>query len=177
MVNLSWIVPFILAYAGPAFRSDLDAAKTSLIEADEHFAAATAAKGLNGFLSFFADNATVLPRKGPLIVGREAIRNYYTAMFAEPGFAFRWSPLRADVALSGDIGYTLGAVERGGNKNGKYNLIWKKQVNGDWKIVAEMGLSETDENAVDSGPSKANREIVYIRDHRPAVRLGPRVTI
>lgn len=175
MVNLSWIAPVLLA-AGPAFRADMDAAKASLIEVDEQFAAATAAKGLDGFLSFFADNATILPRKGPLIVGREAIRKYYAAMFAEPGFSFTWSPLRADVAVSGEIGYTLGTVARSGTQSGKYNLIWKKQTSGTWKIVAEMGLSEAEPDS-DLEPAKPSREIVYIRHNRPVGIARSRVTI
>ena len=53
----------------------------------------------------------------------------------------RWKPLRADVAASGDLGYTWGVAESGPGKTGPfkpygiYVTIWKRQTDGKWKFV------------------------------------------
>jgi ketosteroid isomerase-like protein len=58
-----------------------------------------------------------------------------------------WQPTRADVSRSGDLGYTVGSFERKssdpqGNpavRRGKYVTIWKKQADGNWKVVVDIG--------------------------------------
>jgi len=55
----------------------------------------------------------------------------------------------ADMAASGDLGYTYGTyVFTSKNKEGKlvasygkYTSIWKKQKDGQWKVVVDMGNS------------------------------------
>ena len=53
----------------------------------------------------------------------------------------RWKPLRADVAESGDLGYTWGVAESGPSNEGPfkpygiYVTIWKRQADGKWKFV------------------------------------------
>ena len=59
-----------------------------------------------------------------------------------------WTPLGGDV--SGDLGYTYGTFEfRSKDKDGKaviehgkYTSIWKKQKDGRWKVVLDMGNSD-----------------------------------
>jgi ketosteroid isomerase-like protein len=53
----------------------------------------------------------------------------------------------ADISSSGDMGYTYGTYEfassdRNGKPvvdHGKYTTIWKKQKDGSWKVVLDMG--------------------------------------
>jgi ketosteroid isomerase-like protein len=55
----------------------------------------------------------------------------------------------ADISASGDLGYTYGTFEfRSINKDGKpviahgkYTSIWKRQKDGSWKVVLDMGNS------------------------------------
>jgi len=65
-------------------------------------------------------------------------------VFATPaGFSMRWSPVKADVGGSGDLGYTAGtyrimrndAEGRAVAENGKYVTVWKKDSGGNWKVV------------------------------------------
>jgi ketosteroid isomerase-like protein len=58
----------------------------------------------------------------------------------------------ADISASGDLGYTYGtyefrAVGKDGNpvvEHGKYTSIWKKQRDGSWKVVLDMGNASTE---------------------------------
>ena len=58
-----------------------------------------------------------------------------------------WSPVGADIAASGDLGYTWGTFEfhskdKDGKDvvdQGKYMSVWKKQADGSWKVAVDMG--------------------------------------
>lgn len=124
------------------------AAIKAIEQADRDFCAATKAKGLDGWMSYFADDATAFPSGEPLIHGKQALREYYgAAIFATPGLTIDWRPVKADAAASGDLGYTIGTAEfRFPDKDGKlvtrpgkYLTVWKKQPGGQWKVVADLG--------------------------------------
>jgi ketosteroid isomerase-like protein len=58
-----------------------------------------------------------------------------------------WQPVFADMAYSGDFGYTTGPWEWKRLKNdntpsayGYYNSIWKKEKDGIWKVVIDIGI-------------------------------------
>ena len=88
---------------------------------------------------YMADDAFVA---NTLVLGRDAQE---TRMKADAGKArpnvIRWKPLRADVAASGDLGYTWGVAESGPGRDGPfkpyaiYVTIWKRQSDGKWKFV------------------------------------------
>ena len=68
------------------------------------------------------------------------------------GTTLTWTPVHAEMAASGDLGYTYGNyVYTAKNKEGKsvtsygkYTSIWKKQKGGAWKVVVDMGNSSPD---------------------------------
>jgi ketosteroid isomerase-like protein len=57
-----------------------------------------------------------------------------------------WEPGRAEVALGGDLGYTIGdyRVEATASPDsvlsrGKYLTVWRRQPDGSWKVEADIG--------------------------------------
>ena len=58
-----------------------------------------------------------------------------------------WTPDHIDVAQSGDLAYSYGTFEfrsmdkdrKPASEHGKYATIWKKQNDGRWKVVLDMG--------------------------------------
>ena len=117
-----------------------------LLEADKNFAKAAAARGAEGFLSFFADDAAILPKNGPPITGKEKLAAAFRETWAQPGYSLQWTPLKAEMARSGDIGYTYGSYERKRNvdgkavaETGKYVTVWRRQRDGKWKVIVDMG--------------------------------------
>lgn len=123
------------------------AALKEIQQADLDFCAATKAKGLDGWMSYFADDAMGFPRGKDLIQGKDALRQHYSRMFSDPNLTIEWAPVKADAAESGDLGYTIGkAAFRTKDKEGKavsepgkYLTVWKKQSDGSWKVVADLG--------------------------------------
>ena len=121
-----------------------------LIRADEAFAKVTADRGLEGWLSCFAQDARIFPQGEGVVEGLPAIRAYYAKVGFDPK-ELGWKPGGGEMAASGDLGYTFGksswpAEDARGNRvtrTGKYLTIWKKQADGSWRVVADIGNADT----------------------------------
>ncbi|HEX7424354.1 MAG TPA: nuclear transport factor 2 family protein [Terriglobales bacterium] len=112
------------------------------------FAADVAKHGHDAFLTYFAEDGVELVDGGGI--------NTKDAMRKQPpwpeGTTLTWTPVKAEMAASGDLGYTYGNyVYTAKNKEGKlvanygkYTSIWKKQKDGQWKVVVDMGNSSPD---------------------------------
>lgn len=145
------VAAWIAALAGCAHGVDIAPERNALMSVDERFARETAARGAAGWSSFFAEDGRMLMDKGPIITGREQISAAMAQSFAKPGFAIQWQPAFADVSASGDLGYTSGrfqVVQNGSDgkpavtNRGKYVTVWKRQSDGSWKVVLDIGNSD-----------------------------------
>ena len=118
--------------------------KTALLQRDAEWAASI--KNQDTFLSFFAPNATVYHPGMPAVTGAGPIRDTFAKMTSMPGFAMTWKASKADLAPSGDLGYTAGTgeISMGGAppEKLKYITIWKK-IDGQWKVVEDIGNADT----------------------------------
>lgn len=118
----------------------------TLRQLEDEFMKAAAERGAEGYMSYYAEDAVEVPN------GRNAIRG--KANIAKTmGFLddknnhLTWTPVDAGVSISGDLGWTSGTYEfRSKDKDGKvtvehgkYTSIWKKQPDGNWKVVLDMG--------------------------------------
>jgi ketosteroid isomerase-like protein len=68
-----------------------------------------------------------------------------------------WWPLWAGIAQSGDFGFTTGPVEVGGQRQGHYFTVWKKQANGGWMWIYDGGA-----NAPSAGEPGERTEPIYL---------------
>lgn len=113
-----------------------------LMTADRAFAADVARGGSTAWASWFApDGAMIQPGVGE-ISGRNAIEARMASLDS-PAVSLRWEPRRADIAASGDLGWTTGSwvSEAPGpiRSEGLYVSIWRKQADGSWKVVMDLG--------------------------------------
>src|SRR5881296_671256 len=107
------------------------------------------ANNADQFVSFYSDDAVVLPPNAPAVSGKETIKKMFTDMMSAPGFALSFQPTKVEVAKSGDLAYTQGTYEMSMNDpkgkpmtdKGKYLTVWRKQ-GGDWKAVQDMFSSD-----------------------------------
>ncbi len=117
----------------------------TLKQIDRDFDATTAREGIEGWVSYFADDGIMMPGGHDMVVGKQAIREYETKAFAIPGFALRWEPI--DGGVSGNLGYTYGVFKTARNgpngeqvfSYGKYVTIWKRQADRSWKVAVDIG--------------------------------------
>jgi len=120
--------------------------RQALLDADMAFDRATAERGLDGWMSFFTDDARV-NGPGGMVEGKEALRKLYSGMFARKNFSIRWKPLYAEASQDGTLGYTLGAAEIASDdesgvrskRNARYLTVWRKMADGSWKAVTDLG--------------------------------------
>lgn len=173
---LALMIAPLVALAGPVPKAaaaieKFESGRESLYRAEERFVRSTAAKGLDGFLEWFSDTAAVLPQRRPIVIGKEAIRRHYEPMFAVQGFRWEWAPLRAEVALSGDMGYTWGAytvhtVDGNGQeqtRRGKYASVWRKQSDGEWRVVTSVDAEDVEEpQPKPVEPGRDDRPVVVV---------------
>ena len=119
-----------------------------LMQADRDFAQAVAAHGIEGWMSFMAEQAVLL-RTHP-IIGRDAIRKSMEPGFASPGFKLTWAPASGQLFKGGALGYTTGRYEAQ-RKNAKgevvtsrgtYLTVWQKQPDGSWKVTWDGGSQD-----------------------------------
>ncbi len=120
---------------------------SALVANDRAFDQATSTNGVEGWMSFMADDAILMPAGKDMVIGADAIRKNMTQSFTTPGYALRWEPMEG--ASSGMLGYTYGiyksTMPRAGGgppavSYGKYLTLWKKQ-GGDWKVAVDIGNS------------------------------------
>lgn len=112
-----------------------------LIAVDKAFSALSKEKGMNyAFLAYVAKDGVMLsPNRMPL-VGKSNIGILFRG--DDSNKEFTWKPLYADVAKSGELGYTYGTyqiITVENSEKGTYVSIWKKDSNGKWKFVLDSG--------------------------------------
>jgi len=122
------------------------AERTVLLGVDAAFAAASISGTVaDAFAAYVAPDGAAL--SGPeILYGPAAIHAFFDAG-VPPGDQLDWTPEIADVAASGDLGFTVGnSAYRTTDETGaplafysKYLTIWKKQRDGQWKFVVDGG--------------------------------------
>jgi ketosteroid isomerase-like protein len=116
-------------------------ALASLVEAERAFALTSGEKGIRkAFLTWLAPDAIVF-RPGPVEGGP-----VYEKMDPANPAVLTWEPEFAEIASSGELGYTTGPYEvrprRGAEPSGfgHYISIWKMQPDGGWKVFLDIGV-------------------------------------
>lgn len=139
LVLVVFAISTLAAAQKPAKGADL------LVQLETEFAKAVAEHGRAAFATYFADDGVELEEGGGI-----ATRDAIAKQPAWPeGTTLTWTPVKADMSASADLGYTYGNyVFKSKDKEGKpvtyygkYTSIWKKQKDGSWKVVVDMGNS------------------------------------
>jgi uncharacterized protein (TIGR02246 family) len=110
---------------------------------------ATAARGADGYVSFFVADAAVLPPNGPSVEGQEAIRKWIQKELDEytiKGGRIIFGPLRVSNGWAVRRFTIMGqrVSKKGGDPvqfNNKYLDVLQKQGDGSWKFVHRMWSS------------------------------------
>jgi ketosteroid isomerase-like protein len=147
ILTLCALVAGIFLLPGNLFStSPVQATPEMLKQLEGEFMKAAADKGSQGYMSYYADNSVEVPNGGPLIVGKVNIAKGM-GFLNDKNNQLLWTPVGADISNSGDLGYTYGNYEfhskdkdgKATIEYGKYTSIWKKQADGSWKVVLDMG--------------------------------------
>lgn len=132
----------MLFFSAPLFAQDKI---EPLINAENRFAEYSVEHGMKAaFLKFLDSNAVVFD-KGQPVNGIEAWNKR-----AEAKGILNWKPQFAEISSSGDLGFTSGPWTFQPNSlkdsivaRGCFNSIWKKNKNGEWKNIVDLGVNKT----------------------------------
>lgn len=122
--------------------------KVLLFQLEARFAKDVAARGGAAFADWFADDGVALGNGAPPRIGKVAIAK--SANWSPKDYQLSWTPTDAMMGPSGDMGYTWGHFE-GRSKDahgnpvltsGRYITMWRKQADGNWKVVLDAGSNE-----------------------------------
>jgi ketosteroid isomerase-like protein len=121
--------------------------RASLLGTDRAFARESQTRGLAAWTDFFADSGILMRPNAAVTPGKAFMQERMGAVLEDTSFSMTWEPLRADVSRSGDLGYTIGLYQArttpaGGRPvitTGKYVTIWRRQVDGSWKVALDIG--------------------------------------
>lgn len=131
--------------------SDTRAAdEAALKKLDDEWSKAAGARDVEKTISYYSDDATVMPPNIPTLTGKEPIRSLWKSMLDSPSFSGGWKVTKVEVARSGDLAYVSGNYEFNEKDDsgkpitdkGKYLEVWKKQADGSWKCVVDMFNSD-----------------------------------
>jgi ketosteroid isomerase-like protein len=145
LVVCSLVLAPLLSACGES-RPVLDASteRSKLIAAELGFAHESVEKGaVEAFRDHLADDAVELLDHTDPIHGRDAIVRALESPPGSPKSTLEWSP--EDGMVSGDLGYTWGhyTITTGAEtKRGKYMTVWRRESDGTWKVIADMGNAD-----------------------------------
>ncbi len=148
LICAGWIASLVLAFGAHAQTSSGTPAadEAALRDADAQWSKAASVKDLDAVVSFYSDDATVMPPNETIVVDRAGIRALWKSLLETPGLTLSWKATKAEVSRSGDLGYISGTYEmttNGASKDrGKYLEVWEKVADGKWKCAADMFSSD-----------------------------------
>jgi ketosteroid isomerase-like protein len=113
------------------------------------FKAAVAARDTAAILTFYAEDAWLMPANAPRAVGKAEMGRAWAEFLAMPGLELIPRSEHKMVSEAGDMVVDLGSFEfrfdpapgRSVTDRGKYSTVFRK-VGGEWKIVADMFNSD-----------------------------------
>ena len=137
------------AFVGTTSSADTKIEQT-LRDLDAQWSAAAGAKDLDKAVSYYSNDATVMPPNASAARTKEAIRKVWQDLLASPGLSISWKATKVEVAKSGDLACLSGTYEltindpsgKPLNDHGKYVEVWEKQADGKWKCGADIWNSD-----------------------------------
>jgi len=115
--------------------------KQELITADSAMNEMAAREGFNNAILFYADtNIVKFQGQQFPVIGKSAFAKSFDKNSDLKTIS--WKPVNAEVAESGDLGYTWGnwkLLAKDTTYYGNYFTAWKKQKDGSWKVTLDGG--------------------------------------
>ena len=113
---------------------------------DAEWSAAAQNTDVEKSVSFYAEGGMMLPNNAPIATSKAQIRDVWSHLLSLPGVKVSFGPTKIEVAKSKDMAYEVGTYELKTNdpqgnpttEIGKYVVVWKKQPDKQWKVVADI---------------------------------------
>ena len=131
--------------ASPSFNPAVE--QQRLLQRDAEWAAiASAGKDVEKTISYFSDDAVMIPPGQPIVEGKAAIRAFTASSFQTPGFNIRWKSENPVFSPDGKLAYMRGTnatTVPGPNGTlltlpGRGVTVWRLDPDGQWRCVVDI---------------------------------------
>jgi ketosteroid isomerase-like protein len=126
---------------------DLERERKRLLDVDAEWAALSSrGQEVDRILSFWTDDARVIPPGLPAFTGKAALRSYVEGALAIPGFHITWTTSEVNLSPDGQLAYLLSrnAVTMAGTDghlvttNGRGVTVWRREPDGNWRCAVDI---------------------------------------
>jgi ketosteroid isomerase-like protein len=139
------VMALALAGSGSLYAQADARAAAAIMKTDRDFNQALGARDRARFLSFIAETATFVGEAE--MRGHQAILKGWSPFFDPKGPTLTWERTSGEILVGGDVGVTIGSwIRRSRDAAGKpieargqYVTTWKKQKDGSWNVVYDIG--------------------------------------
>ncbi len=115
-------------------------------KADSAWDIASSQNSAEGWLSFYTDDAIMMPPGEAVCTDKSSREKSIKNMFAYPGVKMRFQATKTEVSKSADLGYSTGPYQfsyldasgKEVKEIGKFCETWKKQADGSWKCIVDI---------------------------------------
>ena len=130
---------------------DFASERTRLLQRDADWATLASEGGdLERILSYWTDDAVVFAPGLPVVVGKDALRQYVQASMQIPGFRITWTSTDVTFSPDGNLAYLFSrnAVTMNtpsGTPNttvGRAVTIWRRESDGEWRCAVDIWNGE-----------------------------------
>ena len=140
------VLLLLLACAGCASAGHPEDVRARILQLDAEWSGAAQARDVDRVVSYWADDATVLPPGASPVVGKAAIREFVAKSFENPSFRISWKTTDVVVSAGGDFAYGIGTnrvnvTAPDGTPvtvDGKAVTVWRREKDGSWKCVVDI---------------------------------------
>jgi ketosteroid isomerase-like protein len=118
--------------------------KEQVRKTETAFAKTMADRDAAGFAKFLAKEAVFFSAGGQATRGAEAVAARWKRFF-DGAAPFSWAPEFVEVLDSGTLAMSSGPVwDPSGKRVGTFNSVWRREGDGQWKIVLDNGCPACD---------------------------------
>jgi ketosteroid isomerase-like protein len=126
---------------------DAVAESTKLLARDAEWAtAASDGKDVDKIVSFWSEDAIVIPPGQPVVEGKAAIRTFVTSSLQIPGFRIHWVSDKVRFSPDGKLAYVTATNEMtvagpSGTPmtiHGRGITVWRLEPDGQWRCVVDI---------------------------------------
>jgi len=131
---------------------DFNSEKKRLLERDAEWSrVASEGKDIDRILSFWTDDAIVMPPGFPSVIGKDALRRYVESSLQIPGFQIFWNSSDVKLSRDGNLAYMFSQNQvrmKGEDGNfftieGRAVTIWRRESDGEWRCAVDIWNSES----------------------------------
>jgi ketosteroid isomerase-like protein len=143
MKNISLLAAVLLCAVSTFAQTSAD--QKAIVAADNAWIKAAQEKNVDKAVSFYADDAIVMPPGAPIANTPQQRRAVWQGLLSDPKSMLNFGRIKLEIAKSGDLACDIGWTEfkttdaqgKTTTARGKYVVLWKK-INGQWKVAADI---------------------------------------